>query len=62
MLKGMVNRRKPGRVKLKGAIAEAFRTLRIAFIKAPILICYNMDALIKVKTDTSNFACLGILS
>jgi hypothetical protein len=62
MLEGIVNRRKPGRVKLKGAIAEAFRTLRITFIRALILIYYNMDALIKVETDASNFAYLGILS
>jgi hypothetical protein len=62
MLKGMVNGRKPGRVKLKGAIVEAFRTLRIAFIRAPILIYYDVDALIKVETDVSNFAYLGILS
>jgi hypothetical protein len=62
MLKGMVNRRKPRRIKLKGAIAEAFRTLYVTFIRAPILIHYNVDALIKVKTDTLNFAYLGILS
>jgi hypothetical protein len=62
MLKGMVNRRKPGRVKLKGAIVEAFRTLHITFIRAPILIYYNIDTLIKVKTDALNFAYLGILS
>jgi hypothetical protein len=62
MLKGMVNRRKPRRVKLKGALAEAFCTLRVAFIRAPILIYYNVDTLIKVKTDASNFAYSGILS
>jgi hypothetical protein len=62
MLEGMVNGRKPGRVKLKGAAAEAFRTLRVAFTKAPILIHYDMDALIKVETDALNFACSGILS
>jgi hypothetical protein len=58
----MVNRRKPGRIKLKGAAAEAFRTLRVAFTKAPILIYYDMDTLIKVKTDASNFTYSGILS
>jgi hypothetical protein len=62
MLKGMVNRRKPRRVKLKGAVVEAFRTLRIAFIRALILIYYDIDTLIKVKTDALNFAYLGILS
>jgi hypothetical protein len=62
MLKGMVNRRKPERVKLKGAIAEAFRTLRVAFTKALILIYYDVDTLIKVETDASNFAYSGILS
>jgi hypothetical protein len=62
MLEGMVNRRKPRRVKLKGATVEAFRTLRITFIRAPILIYYDIDALIKVETDTSNFAYSGILS
>jgi hypothetical protein len=62
MLEGMVNGRKPGRVKLEGAVAEAFRTLRVAFIKAPILIYYDVDALIKVETDASNFAYSGILS
>jgi hypothetical protein len=62
MLKGMVNGRKPGRVKLEGAAAEAFRTLRVAFTKAPILVHYDVDAPIKVETDASNFACSGILS
>jgi hypothetical protein len=62
LLEGMVNRRKPRRVKLKGDAAEAFRTLCVAFIKAPILVYYDIDAPIKVETDASNFACLGILS
>jgi hypothetical protein len=61
MLEGMVNRRKPGRVKLKGDAAEAFRTLRIAFTKAPVLVYYAIDAPIKVETDASNFVYSGIL-
>jgi hypothetical protein len=62
MLEGMVNRRKPGKVKLEGDAAEAFRTLRFAFTKAPILVHYTVEAPIKVEIDASNFACSGILS
>jgi hypothetical protein len=62
LLEGIVNSKKPGRVKLEGAAAEAFRTLRVAFTKAPVLVHYDVDAPIKVETDASNFACLGILS
>jgi transposase InsO family protein len=62
LLEGMVNGKKPGRVKLEGAAAEAFRTLRVAFTKAPVLVHYDVDAPIKVETDASNFACSGILS
>jgi hypothetical protein len=62
MLEGIVNRRKPGRVKLKGDATEAFRTLYIAFTKALVLVHYAIDTPIKVETDASNFACLGILS
>jgi transposase InsO family protein len=62
MLEGMVNGRKPGKVKLEGDAAEAFRTLRFAFTKAPILVHYTVEAPIKVETDASNFACSGILS
>jgi hypothetical protein len=58
----MVNSKKLGRVKLKGAAAEAFRTLCVAFTKAPVLVHYDINAPIKVETDASNFACLGILS
>jgi hypothetical protein len=49
-------------VKLEGAAAEAFRTLRVAFTKALVLVYYNVNAPIKVEIDASNFACLGILS
>jgi hypothetical protein len=58
----MVNSKKLGRVKLEGAATEAFRTLRVAFTKALVLVHYDVDVLIKVETDASNFACLGILS
>jgi hypothetical protein len=61
MLEGIVNRRKPGRVKLKGDTTEAFRTVYIAFTKAPVLVYYAVDAPIKVETDASNFAYSGIL-
>jgi hypothetical protein len=62
LLKGIVNSKKPGRVKLKGAAAEAFRTLRVAFTKALVLVHYDVNVPIKVEIDASNFACLGILS
>jgi hypothetical protein len=62
LLKGIVNSKKPGRVKLEGAATEAFRTLCVAFTKAPVLVHYDVDAPIKVETDASNFACSGILS
>jgi hypothetical protein len=62
LLEGMVNGKKPGQVKLEGAAAEAFRTLRVAFTKALVLVHYDVDAPIKVETDASNFACSGILS
>jgi hypothetical protein len=62
MLEGIVNRRKPRKVKLKGDVVEAFRTLRFAFTKALILVYYIVEAPIKVETDASNFAYSGILS
>jgi hypothetical protein len=58
----MVNSKKLGQVKLEGAAIEAFRTLYLAFTKAPVLVHYDVDTLIKVETDASNFAYLGILS
>jgi hypothetical protein len=58
----MVNSKKLGQVKLIGAAAEAFRTLRVTFTKAPVLVHYEVDAPIKVETDASNFAYSGILS
>jgi hypothetical protein len=62
LLEGIVNSKKLERVKLEGAAIEAFRTLYVAFTKAPVLVHYNIDVLIKVEIDASNFACLGILS
>jgi hypothetical protein len=62
LLKGIVNSKKLGQVKLKGAAAEAFRTLRMAFTKALVLVYYDVNAPIKVETDASNVAYLGILS
>jgi hypothetical protein len=62
MLKGIVNRRKPRKVKLEGNIVEAFRTLRFIFTKALILVYYIVEASIKIEIDASNFAYLGILS
>jgi hypothetical protein len=62
MLEGIVNRRKPRKVKLEGDAVEAFRTLRFTFIKALILVYYIVEAPIKVEIDASNFACSGILS
>jgi hypothetical protein len=58
----MINSKKLGRVKLKGAAIEAFYTLCIAFTKALVLVYYDVDVLIKVEIDASNFAYLGILS
>jgi hypothetical protein len=62
MLEGMVNRRKPRKVKLEGDMVEAFRILRFAFTKALILVYYIVETPIKVEIDASNFAYLGILS
>jgi hypothetical protein len=62
LLKGIVNSKKLGRVKLGGAAIEAFRTLYVAFTKALVLVYYNVNTLIKVEIDASNFTYLGILS
>jgi hypothetical protein len=57
----MVNSRKPGKLTLEGDAAEAFKTLYAAFTTAPVLVHFARDAPIKVETDASTFACLGIL-
>jgi hypothetical protein len=62
LLKGIVNSKKLGQVKLEGATIEAFRTLYVAFTKALVLVYYDVNAPIKIEIDASNFAYLGILS
>ncbi|KAM0696792.1 hypothetical protein Q7P36_002863 [Cladosporium allicinum] len=57
LLKGSVNSKKPRKLELDEAVTEAFYTLYDAFTKAPILVHFKRDTLIKVETDASNFAC-----
>ena len=62
LLKGLVNRKKPGPLELGEGEVEAFRTLYAAFVEALVLVYYNPTIVTKVEIDASNFACSGILS
>ena len=61
LLKGLVNRKKPGLLELGEGEVEAFRTFCAAFVEALVLVYYDPIVVTKVETDASNFACSGIL-
>jgi hypothetical protein len=62
LLKGMVNGRKPGLVRLEAESLAAFHRLRNEFQKAPLLRHFDPARPIRLDTDASEFAAAGILS
>jgi hypothetical protein len=61
MLKGSVNGRKINSFKFKEVARAAFKLLRAFFTRAPILIHFNSSRPIRIETDISEFAIVGIL-
>jgi hypothetical protein len=62
MFKGNVNGRKIDLFEFKEVVRAAFELLRVFFIRAPILIHFNLNRSIKIETDISEFAITEILS
>jgi hypothetical protein len=62
MLKGSVNGRKADSFEFNEKEKAAFELLRASFIRAPILIHFKPNKQIRVETDISDFAIIGILS
>ena len=48
--------------KLTKEVRTTFEELKVAFTTAPVLWHYNADLLVRLETDASGFALLGILS
>ena len=48
--------------KLTKEVCTTFEELKVAFTTAPVLWCYNANLPVRLKTDTSSFVILGILS
>jgi hypothetical protein len=61
MLKKNINGRKIDPFEFKKIVKAAFKLLKIFFTRASILIYFNSNRPIKIKTDISKFAITGIL-
>lgn len=62
LLKGSVNGKKKGSFEFGNDAEQAFRILREAFTKAPILVHFDPKAKLQIETDASEFAAAAILS
>ena len=62
LLKGMENGRKTGPFHFSNKARKSFKSLKDAFIKAPVLIHFDPSKKIRVKTDASKFAIAGSIS
>lgn len=62
LLKGSQNGKKAGPFEWSDDAEHAFRNLREAFTRAPIMRHFDLERPIKVETDASGFAIAGILS
>jgi hypothetical protein len=62
MLKGSKAGKHPGPFELTPEAREAFRTLRDAFTKAPVLAHYNQHLPLRVECDASTVGIAAILS
>jgi hypothetical protein len=62
MFKGSVNERKIDSFEFKEVVRAAFKLLKVFFIRAFILIHFNLNRPIRIETDISEFAITGILS
>jgi hypothetical protein len=62
MLKGSVNGRKADPFEFSEKEKAAFELLRAFFIHALMLIHFKPDKQIRIKTDISDFAIIGMLS
>ena len=48
--------------RLTNEVIKVFKTLKDAFLKAPLLTHFQAELLIVMKTDTSDYTIVGILS
>ena len=62
MLKGSKNGKKVGPYIMTNEVRKAFKRLKNAFSSAPVLQHFDPSKPIRIETDASGFAIVGILS